>query len=90
MMSPEPVPEADRTALVSFLLQETGAADWPRPVAAAVVAKADRTRSLEDRYPRFYQHLMTNTTRYRMETPSGEWPSRVLPKSCGRQTPRRA
>ena len=72
MMIPEPVPAADRTALVAFLLVETGAADWPRPAAASVVAKADRTGSLEDRYPGFYRHLMTNTTRYRMETPSGE------------------
>ncbi len=72
MMIPEPVPEADRTALVSFLLQETGAADWPRPAAAMVEERTDRARPLEERYPSFYQHLMTNTTRYRMETPSGE------------------
>lgn len=30
MMLPEPVPEADRIALVSFLMLETGAADWPK------------------------------------------------------------
>jgi cytochrome c len=72
MMIPEAVPEADRTNLLSFLLQETGAADWPRPEATVVADKTDRTRPLEERYQSFYQHLMTNTTRYRMETPSGE------------------
>ena len=29
MLIPEPVPEADRTALLSFMLLEIGAADWP-------------------------------------------------------------
>jgi len=72
MMIPEPVPEADRTALVSFLLQETGAADWPRPEAPVEARETDRNLPLQERYPSFYQHLMTNTTRYRMETASGE------------------
>lgn len=72
MMIPEPVPEADRTALLSFMLLETGAADWPRPASATIVNKVDRTKPLSERYPSFYNHLMTNTTRYRMETPGGE------------------
>jgi len=72
MMIPEPVPETDRTALLSFLLQETGAADWPRPATATVATGTDRSKPLDQRYPSFYNHLMTNTTRYRMETPSGE------------------
>jgi cytochrome c len=72
MLIPEPVPEADRTALVSFMLLEIGAADWPRPAAALVEEKIDRTRPLSERYPSFYNHLMTNTTRYRMETSGGE------------------
>lgn len=72
MLIPEPVPEKDRTALLAFLMLETGAADWPRPAAAAVPEKVDRTRPLAERYPSFWNHLMTNTTRYRMETPGGE------------------
>jgi len=70
MMIPEPVPEADRTALMSFMWLEIGAADWPRP--ALVQEKVDTSRPLAERYPSFYNHLMTNTTRYRMETPGGE------------------
>jgi cytochrome c len=72
MMIPEPVPEADRTALLSFMMLETGAADWPRPAVAQVDERIDRTRPLAERHPGFYNHLMTNTTRYRMETPAGE------------------
>ncbi len=72
MLIPEPVPAAERTALLSFMLLETGAADWPKPAAAMVGEKIDRTRPLSERYPSFFHHLMTNTTRYRMETPTGE------------------
>ena len=72
MLIPEPVPEAERTALLSFMLLETGAADWPKPAATMVGEKIDRTRPLSERYPSFFNHLMTNTTRYRMETPTGE------------------
>ncbi|MEO8444909.1 MAG: hypothetical protein ABI567_07895, partial [Gammaproteobacteria bacterium] len=72
MLIPEPVPEAERTALLSFLLLETGGADWPKPAPALVDSKIDRSRPLAERYPSFYQHLMNNTTRYRMETPAGE------------------
>jgi len=72
MLIPEPVPEADRTALMSFMFLEIGAADWPRPASALVDEKIDRTKPLSERYPSFYNHLMTNTTRYRMETPGGE------------------
>jgi cytochrome c2 len=72
MMIPEPVPESDRTALMSFMLLEIGAADWPRPASATAGQEIDRTKPLSERYPSFYNHLMTNTTRYRMETPDGE------------------
>lgn len=72
MLIPEPVPEAERTALLSFMLLEIGAADWPRPAAALAPEKVDRTKPLAERYPSFYNHLMTNTTRYRMETAAGE------------------
>jgi cytochrome c len=71
MQLPEPVPEADRIALVSFVMLETGGADWPRP---APPGRADRGASsaaaglpLAARFPSFWNHLMTNTTRYRLE-----------------------
>lgn len=68
MAMPEAVPAADRVALVSFLMLETGAADWPRPrpPAAASAAAADRSRPLPERFPSFWNHLMTNTTRYHL------------------------
>lgn len=73
MMLPEPVPEADRVALLSFLMLETGAADWPKPRpprAAGTTAAANAP--LAERFPSFWNHLMTNTTRYRVQGPSGE------------------
>lgn len=72
MLIPEPVPETDRTALLSFMLLEIGGADWPKPANATVQQKIDRTQPLAERFPSFFNHLMTNTTRYRMETPGGE------------------
>ncbi len=72
MMIPEPVPAPDRAALIAFMLLETGGADWPRPATAGLADRIDTTRPLAERYPSFYRHLMTNTTRYRMETPGGE------------------
>lgn len=73
MALPEPVPEADRVPLVAFVMLETGAADWPRPAAAmAKDPSMDRSRPISERFPSFWNHLMTNTTKYRMETPAGE------------------
>jgi cytochrome c2 len=72
MRIPEPVPEADRTAMIAFMMLETGAADWPRPASAMAQEQIDRTKPLSERYPSFWNHLMTNTTRYRMETAGGE------------------
>lgn len=72
MLIPEPVPEQDRAAMIAFMLLETGGADWPRPAVAMVPETIDTTIPLSERYPSFYNHLMTNTTRYRMESADGE------------------
>jgi cytochrome c len=74
MMLPEPVPEADRVALLSYLMIETGAADWPRPTMprAAAAAGAGADAPLSVRFPSFWNHLMTNTTRYKVQGPAGE------------------
>lgn len=73
MALPEPVPEADRVPLIAFVMLETGAADWPRPAAAmAKDPSTDKSRPISERFPSFWSHLMTNTTKYRMETPDGE------------------
>jgi cytochrome c2 len=64
---PEPVPAADRPNLISFLLIETGAVDWPRPETAMAAAQQDRSRPPAERFPSFWNHLMYNTVRYRWE-----------------------
>ncbi|MCU0761134.1 MAG: c-type cytochrome [Steroidobacteraceae bacterium] len=73
MALPEPVPEADRIALASFLMVETGGADWPRPAPpAAARGAAGPDAPLAERFPSFWNHLMRNTTRYRLEREGAE------------------
>ena len=72
MPIPEPVREQDRTALSAFLMLETGGADWPMPEVATATAPEDAGKPLAERFPSFWNHLMTNTSRYRMVTPGGE------------------
>ena len=70
---PEPVPEADRLSLISFMLIETGKVDWPRPENAFASDQADKSLPPSERFPSFWNHLMFNTVRYRWEdTNSGE------------------
>ena len=66
MVIPEPVPEALRTSLISFVMVETGAADWPKPEANFAEAQTDRSKPPSERFPSFWNHMMSNTTRYRM------------------------
>lgn len=72
MLLPEPVPEADRIALVAYVMLETGAADWPKPQAPHAAA-AGPGAPLAERFPGFWNHLMRNTTRYRIRGPGGEF-----------------
>ena len=70
MVLPEGVPQEDRLAMVSFMMVETGGADWPRPASAMAVTDPDAP--ISERFPSFWNHLMFNTTRYRMVTDDGE------------------
>jgi cytochrome c len=73
MTIPEAVPEAELIPLIAYVMQETGAADWPRPAMPQVDAGSVRPDApLSERYPSFWNHLMTNTTRYRLQGPAGE------------------
>lgn len=71
MMIPEGVPEADRVAMVSFMMLETGAADWPRPVIEEDILPEGL--SIAEKHPSFWNHMMTNTTHYKMITDAGEY-----------------
>jgi cytochrome c len=62
---PEAVPAADRANLISFMLIETGAVDWPRPDTAFAAAQQDSSRPPAERFPSFWNHLMFNTVNYR-------------------------
>lgn len=72
MAIPEGVPNPDRLALISFLMLETGGADWPKPELPKVVIDPDRSKPVSERFSSFWNHMMTNTTRYRMVTAGGE------------------
>lgn len=73
---PEAVPQDDLVPLLSYLMLETGAADWPKPEAAAVAESGgERGRAggdVAERFPAFWKHLMTNTTRYTLRNGTDE------------------
>lgn len=69
MMIPEAVPERDRVNMISFMMVEAGAADWPRPEIANANAVVDRTKPYSERFPSFWNHMMFNTVRYAFERP---------------------
>ena len=62
---PEAVPDEDRVNIISFVMIETGAVDWPRPENAFSAAQTDASKPPAERWPSFWNHLMFNTTRYR-------------------------
>ena len=72
MAIPEGVPNPDRLALISFMMLETGGADWPKPELPKVIVDPDRSKPVAERFPSFWNHMMSNTTRYRMVTAGGE------------------
>jgi cytochrome c2 len=69
MMIPEPVPAKDRVNLISFMMVESGGADWPRPAIANANASTDASKPYSERYPSFWNHMMFNTVRYAFERP---------------------
>lgn len=72
MLIPEGVPEDKRLALISFMMVETGAADWVRPEPPADDPSLNQELPIAERFPSFWNHMMTNSTRYRMVTADGE------------------
>lgn len=72
MMIPEPVPERDRINMISFMMVEAGAADWPRPQVSSANAVMDKSKPYSERFPSFWNHMMFNTVRYAWERPGQE------------------
>jgi len=69
MLIPEAVPERDRLNMISFMMVEAGAADWPRPEIVNVNAAVDTSKPYAERFPSFWNHMMFNTVRYAWERP---------------------
>lgn len=82
---PEAVPAGDRVALIAYVMQESGAADWPKPAMPAAAGSGVRAvgaprdpsavadEDLAKRFPAFWNHLMTNTTRYTLKNGKDEY-----------------
>ena len=64
---PEAVPDSERLNIISFMMIETGAVDWPRPENSFADEQMDADKPYSERFPSFWNHLMFNTTRYRWE-----------------------
>jgi cytochrome c2 len=72
MLIPEGVPPAQQLNLMAFMMVETGAADWPRPELPANDPALNQLLPVSERFPSFWNHMMLNTTRYRMVTAESE------------------
>lgn len=69
MLIPEAVPARDRVNMISFMMVEAGAADWPRPAIVNANAATDASKPPSERFPSFWNHMMFNTVRYAFERP---------------------
>ncbi len=58
--------------MISFMMVEAGAADWPRPTIVNADAALDRTKPPAERFPSFWNHMMFNTVRYAFERPGAD------------------
>jgi len=72
MFIPEPVPANFITDLVAFVMFETDAANKPKIEKPQPRQLVNSELPLSDRFPSFWNHLMTNTTHYRLVTAEGE------------------
>ncbi len=87
MLIPEAVPERDQLNMISIMMVETGAADWPRPQIAAANATVDKSKPYSERFPSFWNHMMFNTVRYAWERPGqGEYVADVYYNEDGSVT----
>lgn len=68
----EALDEKTTVDLLSFMYVETGAADWPRPALKYNAKERDKSLPMSERFPSFWNHMMNNTTRYRLVTSAGE------------------
>ena len=66
MMIPEPVPENLLIDMIAFMMIETGAPNKPNIERVFIKEAVDKSLPISERFPSFWNHLMTNTTHYRL------------------------
>jgi len=72
MRIPEPVPENLLNDLIAFIMVETDAPNKPNIEKPVLDQLIDRELPLSERFPSFWNHLMNNTTHYRLVTVNSE------------------
>ena len=72
MQIPEPVPESLLNDLIAFIMVETDAPNKPNIETPVLDQLVDRELPLSERFPSFWNHLMNNTTHYRLVTTNHE------------------
>jgi cytochrome c len=72
MLIPEGVPAGDQLAIVSFIMLESGGADWERPEIEEPESTLSEDTTIAEKFPSFWNHMMNNTTHYRFVTDEGE------------------
>lgn len=66
MVIPEPVPKEYLIDMIAFMMIETDAANKPKIERTFIAEIIDKSLPISERFPSFWNHLMTNTTHYRL------------------------
>ena len=72
MIIPEPVPEALLTDMIAFMMIETDAPYKPNIERIFIAETIDKSLPISARFPSFWNHLMFNTTHYKLITNNKE------------------
>ena len=72
MIIPEPVPEELLTDMIAFMMIETDAPYKPNIERVFITETTDKSLPVSERFPSFWNHLMFNTTHYRLISNNNE------------------
>ena len=72
MIIPEPVPEEFIIDMIAFMMLETDAPNKPNIERISIAEASDKSLPISERFPSFWNHLMFNTTHYRLVTSKEE------------------
>ena len=73
MVIPEPVSKELLIDMIAFMMLETDAPNKPNIERAFLAETIDKSLPISERFPSFWNHLMSNTTHYRLVTNNTEF-----------------